>query len=202
MDFHMSFRQSDLFDAGRYSSARAFHECKNHQQAALRWLRSQELPKVAYEQQHLGTRLAPVIERLRNGWGFEILGDGSMKKPYVMPDREQYPTRVEVTADMELAYYNSEHWQTTRRKRLEQDKFSCVLCTCVEPAKEIHHVTYNLFNESIDELISVCVYHHKMIHENSRIGFPIGVDVSIAEKLLGVPAYTFEEWLLPVKVEA
>lgn len=68
----MTFTQNVLFDLGSYSIARAFHECKDHQQAALRWLRSQSLPKVAYEQQHSGARLAPVIERLRNGWGFEI----------------------------------------------------------------------------------------------------------------------------------
>ena len=198
----MAFTQSDLFDVGSFSSARAFHECKDHQQAALRWLRSQVLPKVAYEQQYVGTRLAPVIERLRNGWGFEILGDGSIKKPYAMPDRNQYPTKVEVTAAMELSYYNSAHWESTRRKRLEHDKYTCVMCVHVEPATTVHHARYDLFNESTEELISLCEEHHEMIHDNSRIGFPIGVDVSIAEKLLDVASYSFEEWLLPVKVEA
>lgn len=197
-----TFTQNVLFDVGSFSSAQAFHECKDHQRAALRWLRSQVLPKVSYEQQHVGARLAPVIERLRNGWGFEIQGDGSIKKPYALLDRNQYPTKVEVTAEMKSAYYASSHWDLTRRKRFEHDKYTCVMCVHVEPAYVVHHATYNLFRESIDELVSLCERHHEMIHDNSRIGFPIGVDVSIAEKLLGVPSYEFEEWLLPVKVEA
>ncbi len=194
--------QGVLFDVGSYSSARAFHECKDHQEAALLWLRLQELPKVVFEQQHSGARLAPVIERLRNGWGFDILGDGSRKKPYTMADRGQWPSKVQVTEEMKGSYYASEHWDSTRRKRFEFDNYSCVLCTHVEPAQQVHHVKYNLFSESTDELMSVCIMHHEMIHEESRIGFPIGVDVSIAEKLLGVPSYTFEDWLLPVRTEA
>ena len=194
----LAFSQSVLFEVASYSSPRAFHECKTHQQSALRWLRSQDLPKVAYEQQHVGTRLAPVIDKLRNGWGFEILGDGSIKKPYTMPFREQYPTKVEVTETMQAAYYASSHWHTARRKRLELDKYSCVMCEQVGPASVVHHAKYELFNESTDELISLCDRHHTMIHENSRIGFPIGVDVSIAEKLLEVSSYSFEDWLLPL----
>lgn len=198
----MAFSQSVLFDLGSYSSAKAFHECKTHQQAALLWLRSQDLPKVAYEQQYVGTRLAPAIERLRNAWGFEIHGDGSIKKPYAMPDRHQYPTKVEVTEAMQASYYSSSHWEATRRKRLERDKYSCVMCLHVEPATNVHHARYDLFNESIDELIAICDRHHELIHDNSRIGFPVGVDVSIAERLLDVPSYVFEEWLLPVKADA
>lgn len=198
----MAFTQNVLFDVGSYSSARAFHECKEHQESALRWLRSQDLPKRIFEDKHAGSRLAPVIERLRNGWGFEIDGDGSVKNPYGMFDREQWPTKVQVTTPMKMAYYASQHWEATRRKRYEHDNYSCVFCTHAEPAMESHHITYNLFNESIDELISVCIRHHEMIHGNSRIGFPIGVDVSIAEKLLDVASYSFEEWLLPVKAEA
>lgn len=194
----MAYVQNALFETGGFSGARAFHECRTHQEAALRWLRSQVLPKVAYEEQHKGARLAPVIEVLRNGWGFDILGDGSVKKPYRLLDRLQYPNRVHVTNEMKIAYYTSEHWCDIRTKRWELDKYSCVLCSNVEPSTCVHHVKYELFNESLDELISVCDRHHQMIHDNSRIGFPVGVDVSIAEKLLGIPSYSFEDWLLPL----
>jgi hypothetical protein len=194
----MGYVQNSLFETGGFSSARAFHECKDHQVSALRWLRSQRLPKVAYERQHKGARLAPAIEVLRNGWGFDILGNGSIKQPYYLADKNQYPSRVHVTTQMEAVYYASEHWVSMRTQRFELDKYSCVLCTVTEPAAFVHHVKYALFNESLDELISVCERHHKMIHDNSRIGFPIGCDVSIAEKLLGVPSYSFEDWLLPL----
>jgi len=131
-----------------------------------------------------------------------IQGDGSIKKPYAMMDSRQYPTKVEVTSEMKASYYASNHWSATRRKRLEHDKYTCVMCVNVEPATVVHHATYNLFNESIDELVSLCEQHHDMIHDNSRIGFPIGVDVSVAEKLLCIPSYEFEDWLLPLRTEA
>lgn len=194
----MAYVQNALFETGGFSSARAFHECTEHQVSALRWLRSQRLPKVAYEKQHKGARLAPAIEVLRNGWGFDIFGDGSIDNPYFLADKGQYPSRVRVTTQMESAYYASEHWAAMRTKRFEFDKYSCVLCTVAEPAFCVHHVKYELFNESLDHLVSVCERHHQMIHDNSRIGFPIGCDVSIAEKLLGVASYSFPDWLLPL----
>jgi hypothetical protein len=197
-NLRMAYVQNALFETGGFSGARSFHECKTRQEAALRWLRSQKLPKVVYERQHKGARLAPAIEVLRNGWGFDILGDGSIGNPYFLVDRLQYPTRVHVTPQMEAAYYASEHWTQTRTSRFEFDNYSCRICTVDEPAAFVHHVKYELFNESLDDLISVCERHHKMIHDNSRIGFPIGCDVSIAEKLLGIPSYCFEEWLLPL----
>lgn len=194
----MAYVQNALFETGGYSSARAFHECTEHQVAALRWLRTQRLPKVAYEKQHKGARLAPAIDVLRNGWGFDIFGDGSIDNPYFMPDRGQYPKRVHVTDQMKKSYYESSYWCKIRTQRFEHDKYCCVLCTVTEPAATVHHVKYNLFNETLDELISVCERHHVMIHDNSRIKFPSGCDVSIAEFLLGIPSYSFPDWLLPL----
>lgn len=194
----MAYRDGFLFDFGEIGDARRFHECDSQQEAALNWLRRQDLPKVSFEKQHPGARLAPSILRLRKAWGFTIVGDGSVRNPYKLPNRSEWPSMVEVTDKMKEAYYASEHWQKTRRRRLEHDKYMCVMCTAPEPATCVHHVKYDLFNESIDDLISLCDHHHEMVHDNSLIAFPMGVDVSIAERLLGVASYKFEEWLLPI----
>lgn len=182
------------------STAREFHESESQQQEALLILRRRKLTKVSFEQDwgKDESRIAPAINVLRKGWGFDITGDGTKKDPYRLLDVNQSPSRVRTTKQIKSLYYDSGHWGEIRERRFQHDNYRCVLCVdSCKDSIQCHHVKYNLFNERLDELETVCDRHHEMIHENSRLIFPIGVDLWVAERLLGVVAYPFEEWLLP-----
>lgn len=181
------------------ASARAHHESIGNVRDALSCLRRHHLAKVGWENRNPGTRLAPSIEILRNAYGFEIAGNGSAKAPYRLLDPRQWPSKVRVNEEIKEAYYSSTHWagvQGVRARRWDVDGYRCVLCTeRREQQIQCHHVIYRLFEESLDELMTVCVYHHQLIHDNCRMGFPIGVPLSIADRLVGY--HEFEEWLRP-----
>jgi hypothetical protein len=186
--------QWTFFELG---GAREFHECETNQQEALAILRRRPLTKVSFELDRQGARLAPAINILRKGWGFEIDGDGSRKHPYRLLDKNQSPSMVHTTEGIKNAYYATEHWVKIREQRFEHDHHRCVIC--VGPCHDenfCHHIKYNLFNESLDELMTVCESHHLMIHDNCLLKFPTGVSLPIAERLLNVVAYPFEDWLL------
>lgn len=192
--------QNMLFDVG---SSREFHESQSQQQEALKILRHRKLTKVSFEIDWPGSRLAPAIDILRNGWGFEIFGHGTKQDPYWLANPNQSPSKVYVPEKSELknAYYDSEHWSFTRTRRYEFDNYRCVLCvgSCADEI-ECHHITYNLFAEKQDELMTVCKYHHSLIHDpkfGCKLKFPTGVETWVVERLLGVVAYPFEQWLLP-----
>jgi hypothetical protein len=188
-----------LFDTG---TPREYHECESNQQEALLILRHRKLTKVSFEKDRPGTRLAPSIDILRNGWGFEILGDGSSTNPYWMPNANASPTMVRTTQTIQDAYYESDHWCAIRQQRWQFDNHRCVLCvdSCRDEL-QCHHIIYNLFSENLDELMTVCRHHHKLIHDRDRGGcflkFPTGVETLMAERLLGLVAYPFKDWLLP-----
>jgi len=61
-------------------------------------------------------------------------------------------------------YIISEKWRSIRKRILERDDYLCQHCkTC--NATEVHHITYdNLFNENLEDLISLCNACHKMEH--------------------------------------
>lgn len=186
-----------LFDIG---TPRDFHESQRQCEEALQLLRVRPLTKKSFEQDWKkgGCRLAPAIDILRNGWGFEIGGDGSTKNPYYLLDRKQWPSMVRKTDAIQNAYYETNHWKDLCERRFQIDSFRCVSCvgSCRDEI-QCHHITYNLFAEKLDELLTVCTYHHELIHESCRLAFPTGVEVWVAERLLGVAAYEFEGWLRP-----
>lgn len=187
---------SYLFDIG--VGAREHNESESQQQEALKILRCRKLTKVSFERDWPGSRLAPAIDILRNGWGFEIAGAGTKDDPYWLMNPNQSPAKVRTTKAIQEAYYDSEHWSVKRAERYRLDNHRCVLCvgSCVD-SLECHHIRYELFNERLDELMTVCAFHHKLIHDSCLLKFPTGVDTWIAERLMGVVAYPFEEWLLP-----
>lgn len=185
-----------LFDIG---SPRDFHESESQQQEALKILRLRPLTKLGFERDWPGSRLAPAIDILRNGWGFEIDGQGIRTDPYRLLNRFQSPTKVRCSQAIRDAYYKTEHWECVRDERYQFDNYRCVACTgkCHDELN-CHHLTYSrLFGEKLDDLITVCTTHHKLIHDESLLKFPTGVDLWIAERLLGVATYSFKDWLLP-----
>lgn len=60
-------------------------------------------------------------------------------------------------------YINSTQWKHKRLVRLKIDKFQCRTCRN-DKDLEVHHVTYdNLFNEPMEDLITLCKQCHKAI---------------------------------------
>lgn len=185
-----------LFNTG----PRCFHESDSQQQEALGILRHRKLTKVSFEKDWTknGSRLAPAIDILRNGWGFEIAGTGTVKDPYWMLTPNQWPSKVRVSEGLKEAYYNTQHWHNLREQRYSIDAYRCVVCvkSCRDELA-CHHIRYNLFHESLEELMTVCREHHTMIHEHSLLKFPTGISIDHAERLLGGKEYPFPKWLLP-----
>lgn len=176
-------------------AARKYHERDAGRADALSLLRSYEsLTDARWKQRHPGSRLAPVVDMLRNAHGFTITGEGRMKDPYRMPDRYQFPQLVRVTPEIRLAYYASEHWAETKSPRMRMDNFRCVLCrdSC---ELEVHHICYRLFAEELKELLTVCRVCHRVLHEKSRLKFPSGI-LAFRIVELGREPF-FDSWLLP-----
>ena len=176
-------------------NGRAYHESRTNQAEALRRFRDgQTIADFQWRRLFPGSRIAPVVDKLRNGHGFDIAGNGSADEPYYMTQPNQAVSRVEVTDAIKKGYYETEHWHETRRQRMDRDNRECVLCGVVDDLC-VHHVIYNLFAESMRELMTVCHDCHETIHKDSRLKFPPGVSVTHAN-LIGVP-YVIEPWLQP-----
>ena len=63
-------------------------------------------------------------------------------------------------------YLNSKEWKKLRKIIFERDKNKCCICK-INEASDVHHLTYkNLFNEKMEDLISVCRDCHLEIHKN------------------------------------
>jgi hypothetical protein len=176
--------------------ARAFHERDETQASVLATLRAGDrLTKKDYEAaEQNGSRLAPVIEQLRNAHGFKISGHGTVKKPYYMQDLAQSPSLARVTPEMKVSYYRLPHWLRAKACREAMDYHRCVLCHALSELR-CHHVSYaNLFNEPHVDLLTLCDRCHGRVHENCGLKFPSGVSIQYAH-WLGWKG--FEEWLLP-----
>jgi hypothetical protein len=183
-----------LFSACREKEkARAFHERDEAQANVLASLRRGDRI-LRKESESDGSRIAPAIEQLRNAHGFSILGNGTEKKPYLMPDVGERPSLARVTDEMKAAYSSLPHWIAVKNERHELDGHVCVLCRCGDDLR-CHHISYErLFGEPMCDLLTLCADCHDRVHENCRLKFPSGISVQYAH-LLGWKG--FETWLLP-----
>ncbi len=182
--------------ASRSTEARAFHERDEAQASVLASLRSGvAIQKNQYESAAKnGSRLAPVVEQLRNAHGFAISGYGTTAKPYRLDDVRQRPTLARSTPEMQAAYYQTPHWLNAKRQREAMDGHRCVLCGNNKDLR-CHHVCYGrLFNEPPSDLLTLCDLCHGRVHLHCRLKFPSGISVKYAH-LLGWKG--FETWLLP-----
>lgn len=67
-------------------------------------------------------------------------------------------------------YLESAHWQFTREKILERDKYVCVLCPKV--ANHVHHINYRQWlNVHDEDLISICEECHCKVHHAIDNGY-------------------------------
>jgi hypothetical protein len=65
------------------------------------------------------------------------------------------------------AYLLTDDWRAKRRQRLAHDHYQCQerLPGCCGNASQVHHVTYDrLFDEGLDDLLSVCERCHRTLH--------------------------------------
>ena len=176
--------------------ARFFNERDEAQASVLQELRGGDgINKKNYEDGVAnGSRLAPVIEQLRNAHGFLISGDGSIRKPYRLDDVQQMPSLARVTLEMKAAYYHLPHWIKAKQDRSLMDGHQCVLCRCGDELR-CHHVCYEkLFGEPLVDLLTLCQGCHERVHNHCGLKFPSGVSVQYAH-WLGWKG--FETWLLP-----
>ena len=69
-------------------------------------------------------------------------------------------------------YIKSSEWQETRQRILKRDAFRCVLCGTTKNL-HVHHITYeNLGEEKDADLVTLCDYCHKRLHESDIPNFP------------------------------
>jgi hypothetical protein len=61
-------------------------------------------------------------------------------------------------------YLKSKAWRDKRDQVLERDDLLCQVC-CINNAEHVHHLTYNnVYNEPLEDLISVCIQCHRRLH--------------------------------------
>lgn len=174
-------------------SSREIHEKQIVE--VLGWLRKgHAIEKIGWELKYKknGCRLAPAISQLSLAYGLDIQGSGVPGNGYRLVNIAQYPTRNKVTSAFKIAYYDSLHWDCVRNKRFKKDGHACVLCDAVDDI-QCHHVTYDLFNEALSDLMTVCRDCHSTIHSSGRIAFPDGAKVEHFERLS--IECCFEPWL-------
>jgi len=70
-------------------------------------------------------------------------------------------------------YLESKKWKGIKKRVLKRDGNKCVRCKSSKRL-QVHHKTYgHLFNERINELITLCSYCHKKEHHIGDLGYGI-----------------------------
>ena len=65
-------------------------------------------------------------------------------------------------------YLKSKHWKRTREKALKRYGYKCMICSRKDNLN-VHHNTYkNLRHEHKNDLVVLCSYHHKMVHNKLK----------------------------------
>ena len=77
---------------------------------------------------------------------------------------EQYQQRKQKYQE----YLQSAEWAAKREQVLKRDGYKCKVCGAKDTPENplhVHHWTYeNVFNEPLEDLITVCKKHHHIIH--------------------------------------
>lgn len=78
-------------------------------------------------------------------------------------------------------YLKSKKWKVRRKQVLERDNYTCQ--ECGNKAWQVHHLTYKrIFNERLNDLISLCEDCHKEIHNKPK---QISIFGRILAKVIG-----------------
>lgn len=89
-----------------------------------------------------------------------------------------------VTEHLRDAYYRSTHWRAWQAKRLRFDGYRCCMCKR-EDDLVVHHWRFELFNETLADLMTLCRRCHREIHqrEPGEQHFPRKVDEPTLQRL-------------------
>ena len=82
-------------------------------------------------------------------------------------DKETNETKSEPDVDInqKLKYMKSDEWKQKRLLVLARDNHKCVICGS-DSNLEVHHTSYKtLYNEDLNDLVTLCRYHHHLQHE-------------------------------------
>lgn len=67
-------------------------------------------------------------------------------------------------------YLKSSSWHSKRQQVLKRDNYCCQICGR-HTELNVHHLRYNkLFNEPLDDLLTLCTTCHTQVHES--FGYP------------------------------
>lgn len=86
---------------------------------------------------------------------------------------------------LQAMYYQSSHWKQTANARKQMDGYRCVQCHSTSNL-ETHHWRYDLFNEQMEDLCTLCRSCHESIHNaisGSQVHFPRRVTQSVADRI-------------------
>jgi hypothetical protein len=157
-----------------YHSNRAF-EVLNYLKAVDDWVPTRELIPINH-------RFSDCIFRLRNQ-GY-IIDRRKMQDKTFEWKYEGWKQVEKVTAAWREGYYSSRHWRRMRQLRLSFDGVKCCRCHNPDAAElQVHHWEYNLFNEKLEDLMTLCDGCHGVIHDLTPIHFPRSVTIDIFRQL-------------------
>ncbi len=129
-------------------------------------------------------RFSACINNLRDrGWQIRVdkQDDGTSMHTLVA-----YVPVAEVTEAMQEAYYQTQHWKLKRNERMQHDEYRCCHCRSRE-LLQVHHWVYELFAESLEDLVTLCDKCHGRIHEYDcvKLHFPKYVTPEVAQRMTG-----------------
>lgn len=96
---------------------------------------------------------------------------------------------VKVQDSHKEKYWRSAHWRRKAKERKEIDGFACVQCGAKDNL-ETHHWRYELFNEEMKDLCTLCKICHEWMHEcvkGSSVHFPNFLPQSVIDRITGEP---------------
>ena len=70
-----------------------------------------------------------------------------------------------MSSEAKAAYLRSNEWTWLRTEVLARDHFKCQVCGSIHNLA-VHHITYiNLGAEQLEDLVTLCNFHHQSIHD-------------------------------------
>ena len=96
---------------------------------------------------------------------------GGFAETIATVDRElqqMHDYKPEVPYEQYEEYLDTKEWKALRQKVIKRDRNMCAQCGEKFASKElhVHHITYKrLKREHMEDLVSVCEFHHELIHD-------------------------------------
>ncbi len=148
--------------------------------AVLACLKSKDICDNKDDLVPISHRFSIYVKTLREqGHQIESFSRGGRTKTRYVGFEERFDT-----TGLKESYYQTAHWRRKRQERLEFDDYRCCHCRSTYEL-QVHHWCYDLFNEDIEDLSTLCRVCHEKLHayEQVSIAFPRSVDRQTYERL-------------------